>query len=295
MKRRHKILCAALVAMSPISLTSCGNGQSRLSIVHFDQSILGETSKDLGVSIGLRKGSDELKESLNGALSTISQETRNEWMTLSVERANLDKVVEGEGLQTIPSDKVLYVALECNYAPFNWTETTPTDYTYPIEGLNDQYAAGYDVLIAHELARVLNYNLKIVKMGWDALIPWVEAGATNNENRLIIAGMTDTEERRLSIDFTNEYWRSELVLVVKENSKYATATSLEDFEDARIVSQISTITNDVISTWEEKYNVKHLNPLSTFADCSIAVQNGAADAMTAELPVATSIVNGANR
>ena len=293
--KTNKLLLTALAVLTPLSLASCGGDQNRLKIVHFDQAILGEASKDLGVSIGLRKNSDSLRNSLNEALRGINQDKRNEWMTESVERANLENVTSGNGLSVTTSTNILYVGLECDYAPFNWTETSQTDYTYPIEGLNGQYAAGYDVLVAHELASSLGYELRIVKMGWDALIPWVEAGAANNENRLIIAGMTDTEERRLSIDFTEEYWRSELVLVVREDSKYANATSLVDFAGANIVSQVSTVTDDVITSWTSEYNVNHLNPLSTFADCSIAVQNGAADAMTAELPVATSIVNGANR
>ena len=146
-------------------------------------------------------------------------------------------------------------------------------------------------MIAYQIAKTLGYDLKIQKMDWDALIPWAQQG----ENRIIIAGMTDTEERRLSIDFTDEYWKSELVLVVKENSKYANATSLEDFRGAKIVSQTSTVTDDVISSWVTPYGVNHLSPLDTFSTCAIAVQNGTADAMTAELPVATSIVNGTNR
>ena len=106
--------------------------------------------------------------------------------------------------------------------------------------------------------------------------------------------MTDTEDRRQSIDFTDPYYTSELVLVVKEDSKYASSKSLSDFSGARIVSQVSTVTNDIIDTWVNEYNVNHLAPLDTFATCALAVKNGSADAMTAELPVATAIVQGNN-
>ena len=289
----RKLLLLTLASIAPISLSSCGSSSGRLKIVHFDQAILGETSKDLGVSIGMKQNSDDLKSSINNVLSSLNQNTRNEWMTLSVDRANEENVTKGNGLSLDNSDenKTLYVGLECDYAPFNWTETSQTDYTYPINGINGQYAAGSDVLVAHYIASSLGYDLKIQKMDWDALIPWVQQG----ENRIIIAGMTDTEERRLSIDFSDEYWKSELVLVVKEDSKYANATSLDDFKGAKIVSQTSTVTDDVITTWETSYNVNHLSPLDTFSTCALAVINGTADAMTAELPVATSIVNGTNR
>ena len=210
----------------------------------------------------------------------------------SLKNSNIENPVRVASQEEITqNNNTLYVGLECDYAPFNWTETSQTDYTYPINGINGQYAAGYDVLVAHYIASSLGYDLKIQKMDWDALIPWVQQG----ENRIIIAGMTDTEERRLSIDFSDEYWKSELVLVVKEDSKYANATSLDDFKGAKIVSQTSTVTDDVITTWETSYNVNHLSPLDTFSTCALAVINGTADAMTAELPVATSIVNGTNR
>lgn len=289
---RTKLLTLALATLTPIALGSCGGNSNGLKIVHFDQTILGDVSKDLGVSIGTRKEDAALTSALNTALATISQETRNEWMTSAVDNSNVDNPsTVASQTEITTNDKTLYVGLECDYAPFNWTEVAPTEYSYPIHGLQNQYAAGYDVTVAKYLANELGYNLVIEKMSWEALIPWAQAG----ENRVVIAGMTDTEERRLSIDFTDEYWRSELVLVVKANSKYANATSLSDFAGANIVSQVSTVTDDVITSWVSEYGVNHLNALSTFAVAAIAVQNGAADAMTAELPVATSIVNGSNR
>ncbi|MDD6302152.1 MAG: transporter substrate-binding domain-containing protein [Bacillales bacterium] len=290
--RKTSLLSTLLIPIALFSLSSCGGSSNRLTIVHFDQSILGEASKELGVSIGLKKGSDELKDAINSVLSEISVETRNEWMLEATERSTLDRPVTVPSQEEVTKfDKTLYVGLECEYAPFNWTEVAPTEYSYPIHGATRQYAAGYDVTVAREIADKLGYNLVIEKMGWDALIPWVQSG----DNRIVIAGMTDTEERRLSIDFTDEYYRSELVLVVKEDSPYAKATSLEDFAGARIVSQVSTVTDSVIEDWKTTYNVTHLSALNTFATCATAVVSGAADAMTAELPVATSIVNGANR
>ena len=142
--------------------------------------------------------------------------------------------------------------------------------------------------MARYLAYTMNYRLEIVKFDWDALIPALQAGTVN----AVIAGMTDTEERRQSIDFSDEYYISELVLIVRKDSKYASATSLDDFKGAKIVSQISTVTDDVIEDWVKSYGVKHLNALDTFDICAMAVQNTSADAMTAELPVANAIVKG---
>ncbi len=293
MKNAKFLGVLALAAGLVVGVSSCGE-KSVLTIVHFDQTILGDTQKDLGVSIGLRKTDMELKAKVNTSLSSVSTATRNTWMTEALERSTAEIIASDSAITTAPFDsakETITVGLECNYAPFNWTEVSANNYSWPIEGSSGQFADGYDITIARKIAEDLNCNLKVVKMEWDALIP----SLTSNTIDLVIAGMTDTEERRLSIDFTDEYYRSEMVLVVNSSSSYATATSLEDFRGAKIVSQTSTVTDDVIETWVDSFGITHLNAMSSFAVCATAVTSGAADAMTAELPVATSIVNGANR
>lgn len=269
--------------------TGCSNNQNDLSIVHFDQSILGDTQKDLGVSIGVKKGNTTLQSALNSALATINADTRTTWMREAVDRAAGVYDTTGTTPYTVPTDTslpVLKVGLECDYQPFNWTEVQSNSYTMPIVGTN-QFADGYDIQMARYLANKMNYRLEIVKLGWEALIPALQGDTIN----AVIAGMTDTEERRQSIDFSNEYYRSELVLIVKADSDLAKATSLESFANKKIVSQVSTVTDDVIEDWVSAYKCEHLNALDTFATCAIAVRNGTADAMTAELPVAQAICN----
>ena len=211
-------------------------------------------------------------------------------MTEATDRSTGDTSTTTSVPSVVPTDSslpVLTVGLECDYAPFNWTETKANDFTYPIKGASE-FADGYDIQMARYLAATMNYRLEIVKLDWDSLIPALDTGTVN----AVIAGMTDTAERRQSIDFSNEYYVSELVLIVKKDSKYASATSLNDFSGAKIVSQTSTVTDDVIEDWKTQFNVTHLNALDTFATCAMAVQNGTADAMTAELPVANAIVRG---
>ena len=287
---RNLFLKSFLAAASMFSLGSCSSSSSKLKIIHFDQTILGESAKDLGVSIGVKKGNSPLLSEVNTALASLSQDTRNQLMTEATYRSNGDYSTSTLKY-TVPTNgtKTIRIGLECDYAPFNWTDVSDNDYNYPIKGTN-QYADGYDIQVASYLASTLGYNLEVIKLDWEALIPALQSDTID----LVIAGMTDTEERRQSIDFTNEYYRSELVLVVREDSKYASATSLNDFNGAKIVSQVSTVTDDVIDTWKDTFGVSHLSPLDTFATCALAVQNKTADAMTAELPVATSIVNGSN-
>ena len=192
------------------------------------------------------------------------------------------------------SNDTLVVGMEVYYAPFNWAESSSNEYTLPVANASGVYADGYDVQIAKRLGEILDKDVTIMRIEWDSLITDLQ----NNVINVIIAGMTETEERSSQIDFTDEYYRSELVLVT--NSTYAdeynnqtlTSDQLgELLKDQIIVSQSNTVTDDVIDIFVENYGAIHANSLSTFALCAQDVSNGSAFAMTAELPVANSIVS----
>ena len=129
------------------------------------------------------------------------------------------------------------VGMECAYAPFNWTETVKSDTNYPIDGTSF-YAEGYDVQMAKKIADELGYRLVIKAIGWDGLIPALQTGQID----AIIAGMSDTEERRANIDFTAAYYRSTHVLVMDKNSPYVNGKTFNDFAGADVVGQIATYT-----------------------------------------------------
>lgn len=204
--------------------------------------------------------------------------------------------ISGFGLQSCGptqfDNSKLIIGMECNYAPFNWTENTSNDFTLPISNKSNQYADGYDIQIAKLLGESLNVEVVIVKTAWESLVTDLQMGTIN----AVIAGMTDTPERRESISFTNEYYRSELVLVSKKDiaDDYVDALTSEQFANLVngkiIVSQTSTVTNDVIDIFASEYGAIHANPVDTFANAATDVSNGLAFAMTAELPVAQAIV-----
>ena len=92
----------------------------------------------------------------------------------------------------------LVVALECEYMPFNFTQQTDANHAVKISNA-DGYANGYDIIFAKRIAEALNKELVIVQTDWNSLVPGVQAGTYD----LIIAGMSPTEERRKSIDFSD--------------------------------------------------------------------------------------------
>lgn len=111
--------------------------------------------------------------------------------------------------------------MECAYAPFNWTQMDESNGAVKISNA-DGYANGYDVQIAKQIAGGLDVKLEIYVYEWDALIPSVESGALD----CIIAGMSPTAERKETIDFTSNYYISNLVIIMNKDSSYANASSL---------------------------------------------------------------------
>lgn len=175
----------------------------------------------------------------------------------------------------------LRVGMECGYPPFNWTQTDDSNGAVPISG-DVTYAGGYDIEIAKKIADGLGMELEIVKLDWDSLLVSCETGVID----LIIAGMSPTEERKQNIDFSDPYYKSELVMIVKKDSKYATATSLADFSGATVVGQIGTVHDEVI---DQIPDVIHKDAMADFSAMRIALDSGIIDAYVAEKPEAQSI------
>ncbi len=184
--------------------------------------------------------------------------------------AELDKIVEG---------KVIKVGMECNYAPFNWTQAQKTDTAVALDG--GGYADGYDVQIAKKIADSLGVELKIVKTEWEGLIPALTSGTVD----LVIAGMSPLADRKVSIDFSEYYYASELVIVVKKDGAFKDAASLADFSGAKITGQLSTFHYDVI---DQITDVKKQTALADFPSMITALESGAIDGYVSELPGAVS-------
>lgn len=142
----------------------------------------------------------------------------------------------GESAAADGVKKVLKVAMECSYAPYNWTQPTDANGALPISGSSD-FAYGYDVMMAKKIADTLGYELEIVKLDWDSLVPAVQSGKVD----CVIAGQSITADRLQSVDFTEPYYYATIVTLVKEGSKYENAASVADLAGATATSQMNTI------------------------------------------------------
>ncbi len=147
---------------------------------------------------------------------------------------------EGAAQTASGTEKVLSVAMECGYAPYNWTQTTDANGAVRIAGSND-YAYGYDVMMAKLIAEKLGYTLSIRKLDWDSLVPAVQSGTVD----CVIAGQSITSDRLQMVDFTAPYYYASIVCLVNKDGKYAEAKGLKDLAGATCTSQLGTVWYDV--------------------------------------------------
>ena len=124
-----------------------------------------------------------------------------------------NKIDPEKDLDNVKAAGKIVVGMECAYAPYNWTTSTPSETTVPIANSEGSYADGYDVQIAKLIAGKLGVELVIKAIEWDGLIPALESG----EIDMIIAGMSPTAEREEEVDFTECYYNSNLVVIYKKN------------------------------------------------------------------------------
>lgn len=172
------------------------------------------------------------------------------------------------------------VGMEAGYPPFNWTQNDDSNGAVKIDGA-DGYANGYDVQMAQKVADGLGKELVIVKTEWDGLVP----ALVSSKIDAIVAGMSPTDERKEAIDFSDSYYTTELVMVVKSDGAYANATTLADFADAKVTAQLNTLHYGVIDQIE---GVQKQPAMDSFTSMRVALESGTIDAYVSERPEAIS-------
>lgn len=183
-------------------------------------------------------------------------------------------------LENAQSAGVLKVGMECAYAPFNWTQADDSNGAVKIANA-EGYANGYDVQIAKNIAEEIGVELEIYAYEWDALIPAVESGKLD----CIIAGMSPTDERKETIDFSSNYYISNLVIITKADSAYAGAKTLADFKGAKINAQDGTFHAEAAKQIEDVQTAV----MKDFTMLYTAVTAGTIDGYIAEEPTAFQV------
>ena len=174
--------------------------------------------------------------------------------------------------------KVLKVAMECAYAPYNWSQTSAEGGAVKIAGTNE-YAYGYDVIMAKKLADSMGAVLEIHKIEWDGLAPAVVSGKVD----AAIAGMSITSERKQAVDFTKPYYYATVVALVKKDSPQAQAKSVADLKGSIATSQLNTIWYDQI---DQVPNVTKLPAIDNVPGMIVALKSGKCNLIVTDIPTA---------
>ncbi len=176
-------------------------------------------------------------------------------------------------------DGVLTVAMECAYAPYNWAQPDDSNGSVPIKD-SVLYANGYDVMTAKAICEANGWQLEIMQLDWDSLIPAVQSGICD----AVIAGQSMTSERMESVDFAGPYLYASIVCLAKKDSVYASAKGISDLAGGSCTSQSGTIWYD--SCLPQIKDAKIGMPAESAPAMLMAVASGTVDFVCTDMPTA---------
>lgn len=166
------------------------------------------------------------------------------------------------------SDNVIVMGTNAEFEPFEYRD-----------GLD---IVGFDVEIAKAVANKLGKELKIEDMAFDSLI----MGLNNDKMDFIAAGMTATEERAQQVDFSDSYFKSKQVIIVKaDNTEIASA---DDLVGKSVGVQLGT-TGDLFVSGTEGVTVVQVKKGT---QAVMDLQNGKVDAVVIDEEPAKKMIAG---
>ena len=174
-------------------------------------------------------------------------------------------------------DGVLTVAMECAYAPYNWTQSDDSNGAVKIKDSND-YANGYDIMMAKKICEANNWKLEVVRLDWDS--PAVQTGKVD----ATIAGQSMTEDRMKQVDFAGPYIYASIVCMAKKDSKFANATKLSDLSGGKCTSQMGTIWYTTCLPQIKGAQIQTAQ--ETAPSMLMALETGAVDFICTDMPTA---------
>ena len=140
------------------------------------------------------------------------------------------------------------------------------------QGLVDKFD-GIDVAIGKKIADKLGKELVIEDMQFEGLIASADSGKVD----FVAAGLTENEERKQSVDFSDTYYVAKQIMVVAADN--TTINSAEDLKNAEKVGVVMGYTGDSVVTDDLKLDDSKILRVSRGIDGVQEVKNGKLDAM----------------
>lgn len=165
--------------------------------------------------------------------------------------------------------KTLVIATNPEFPPFEYIEGGQT--------------VGLDIDIAAEIAKDLGVDFQVEAMEFPAIIPALNSGKAD----IGIAGMTVTEERKMSVDFSDTYYNAVQACIIKKGSKI---TDFDSLQKAVIGVQEGTTGDLIVSEYADAEILRYPKGLDAFMELA----NGKIDAVVIDAPVAANILKALN-
>lgn len=158
----------------------------------------------------------------------------------------------------------------------------------PFEYINEQGEVdGFDMAIMKAIGEEKGYEINIVNMEFKSLAASLKTGALD----AVAAGMTVTEERKQTVDFSDSYYIAVQSIVLKKDSEIQ---SIEDLNGKKIAVQEGT-TGDFLVTPEDDNEIitdknTQVKRFKKGADAIVELKNGGVDAVVIDSSPARSFV-----
>ena len=168
-----------------------------------------------------------------------------------------------------------------SYAQANKTLTLATSPDYPPYEFKDTAVSGneiigFDIDIAKYITKELGYELKVIGMDFNGLIPALQAGRAD----FVMAGMTPTAERKKNVDFSDLYYEAQNTIVANKGSNL---TKAEDLAGKKVGVQLGSIQQEAV----KKMTGVQLAPLNRIPDIIQEIKSNRLGAGVIEDTVAT--------
>ena len=224
-------------------------------------------------AFGVKKGSKyeylvtEFNEALaqmkkDGSLDQIINKGTNSSKTSSQVTSLTSTTSAGQKATPVKSKYV--IASDSSFAPFVFQNSS------------NQYT-GIDMDLIKAIAEDQAFEIEITNPGFDAAINAVQSGQADG----MIAGMSVTDARKETFDFSDSYYTANTILGVKESSNIS---SYEDLNGKTVGVKNGTASQTFLTENQSKYGYK----IKTFADGSSmydSLNTGSIDAVMDDEPV----------
>lgn len=178
------------------------------------------------------------------------------------------EAIPADKLQAIKDKGVLVLGTSADYPPF--------EFHIEVEGKDT--IVGFDIDIANKIAENIGVELEIVDMKFEGLLPALTAGKID----LIVSGMTPTDERKQSVDFSLTYYDARQTMLVLTES-VGTLNTIEAFDGKILGVQKSSIQEDLAKTMFTSSEAKAIDKIPNLI---MELKTGKVDGLILAEPVA---------